>query len=115
MSASLKATVLALDALYAGPTEARESLLESSLQALPLAAFIDDESYEKDSELALPEKTSRLLSNGDLLDINLFQISASNWLAKDADNERRFGSHSTRELAIRDLVEQCEAELEEQE
>lgn len=69
------------------------------------------ESLPEDSPLALPERVSYALSNGEVVDIDLYQISAGCWTAKDANHDSRTGVDSTREKAIADLLEQCEADI----
>ena len=69
-------------------------------------------SDDEDSPLALDERTTRVLSNGEVLTFDLFQTSANCWTAKDANHDGRTGVDTTREKAIADLVSMAEDDLE---
>ena len=73
------------------------------------------EALPEDSPLALPERTTLMLSNGDVVEVDLFQISAGCWSAKDANHDGRCGWDTTRELALKDLLELCESDVESEE
>lgn len=67
---------------------------------------------DEDSPLALDERTTRVLSNGDVLEFDVFQISADCWTAKDANHDGRTAVDTTRQKAIADLVSMAEDDLE---
>lgn len=73
----------------------------------PLEAGDDD-----DSELGASERTSIVLCNGDVIDVDLFQVSATCWSAKNANHDHQCGWGETRDRALRDLRVLCEDELE---
>jgi len=78
------------------------------LDKAPAQQQVEDE----DSPLALDERTTRVLSNGDVLTFDLFQVSADCWTAKDANHDGRTGVDTTREKAIADLVSMAEDGVE---
>jgi hypothetical protein len=90
----LQSTIRALDVIF------------GALDSQPIAADQDD-----DSPLALDERTTRVLSNGDVLEFDVVHISADCWTAKDANHDGRTGVGDTRELAIADLVWMAEDEI----
>jgi hypothetical protein len=55
-----------------------------------------------------------VLSDGSVLEALLFQIMAGEWIADDANCQGIRGMGKTGHEALRDLVEQHEAELEEE-
>lgn len=67
---------------------------------------------DEESPLALDERTTRVLSNGEVLEFDVVQISADCWTAKDANHDGRTGVDDTRELAIADLVSMAEEDIE---
>jgi hypothetical protein len=66
----------------------------------------------EDSPLAHPERTTLTLSNGDVIDVDLYQISVDCWNAKNANHDRQCGWDTTREKALKDLLQLCEDDLE---
>jgi hypothetical protein len=87
-----RSTMLALDAIF--PAE-------------PVTPALAEE-----DTLAFDERTSRVLSNGDVVVFDLYQINADCWTAKDANHDGRTGVDDTREGAIADLLQLCEDDLE---
>jgi len=69
-------------------------------------------SLPEDSPLALPERTTLTLRKGEMIDVDLFQISADCWTAKDANHHGRTGVDTTREGAIADLVQMAQDDLQ---
>jgi hypothetical protein len=65
------------------------------------------------STLANPERTTITLRNGELIDVDLYQISGGCWSAKNADQDGQCGWDATRELALKDLESLCNDEIEE--
>jgi hypothetical protein len=90
----LQSTIRALDVIF------------GALDAPPTAADQDE-----DSPLALDERTTRVLSNGDVLEFDVVQISGNCWTAKDANHDGRTGVDTTREKAIADLLWMAEDEI----
>lgn len=88
-------------------------LFRSTLLALDaIFPMADHEPAIKDAELADQERTTLTLSNGDLIDVDVFQISHDCWTAKDANHDDRCGVDDTREAALEDLLQICEDDLE---
>ncbi len=102
------------DILY--PTERLRTLDAQIAYIDRMLALIDagkpKAEQDEDSTLALDERTTRVLSNGDVLEFDVVQISADCWTAKDANHDARTGIGDTRELAISDLVSMAEDDLE---
>ncbi len=67
---------------------------------------------DEDSPLALDERTNVLLSNGDMLEFDLYQTSGSCWTAKGANHDGRTGGGNTLAEAIADLVSLAEDDIE---
>lgn len=67
----------------------------------------------EDSELALPERTSITLRNGEVVTFDLFQFSDNIWSAKNADHDHQCGWGATKAKAIADLESLCNDEIEE--
>jgi hypothetical protein len=55
-----------------------------------------------------------VLSDGSVLEAMLFKIMDGEWIADDANDQSIHGMGETADEALRDLVEQHEAELEEE-
>lgn len=92
-------TMHALDAMFMAPDPAQVhyTITES----------------DENSPLAYPERTTLTLRNGEVIDVDLYQISAGCWSAKDANHDGHTGWDATRELALKDLETLCNDDLEE--
>lgn len=83
----------------------------ATLFPVPALSRMPD-AVDEDSPLALDERANVILSNGDMLEFDLFQNSANCWTAKDANHDGRTGVGNTRAEAIADLVSLAEDDIE---
>lgn len=98
MSALFVATLRTLDTVFAAPD--------------PAELHYDITERDESSTLAQPERTSITLRNGEVIDVDLYQISAGCWSAKNADHDGQCGWDATRELALKDLESLCNDDIE---
>lgn len=65
----------------------------------------------EDSTLALPERTSITLINGEILTFDLYQLGPNDWSAKNADQDHQCGWGATAEDAIAALEHMCNDDI----